>query len=1188
MNRFDFSMATRWLVGLLVAVHAAMAMAQVPHNQDRPPGPALSPQEAVKQMTVPEGFRVEIVACEPDLVNPVAMTIDERGRVWVTESVEYPRQSAGPGMDRIKILEDTNGDGAADKITIFAEGLNIPSGIAVGFGGVWVANAPDILFLQDTDGDDKADRQEVVVTGFARADTHELPNSLTFGPDGFLYGLNGVFNHGHVKYPKSNPNYAETHPGWPINCAVFRINPLTRKFELFAEGTSNPWGIAFDSEGSAFLSACVIDHLWHITETGYYHRQAGAYPPHTWKIESIVKHKHQKAAYCGIHYFDSDTYPEPFREVLYMGNIHGNCINADKLERNGSTYFATGKPDFLSANDAWFMPVAQKTGPDGCLYVLDWYDRYHCYQDARRDPQGIDRLKGRLYRIRYAETPRVVGFDLSKETDEQLLARLSKIPNDYFRSTIQRVFSERLSTKDRAGNKELRRALEDFVLEPKQPHKVRMHALFALVGSGSLDDSFHASLAYSDSSSIRAWGVRAAGNMGVLGKLTRTSFFREAQDTSAEVRIQFAIAAKKIAVANAQPALNNSVARTTVAMLWRVLHNSPDADPLLPQIVWRNLEPFFEDEPDLFLAQLGNFKFEGNASWAAILPRAFERILARQKLDSALVGRFFAQVRDTAPPIAKQCLSILAARIQSGEIKGDALKELKANMFQPLAPLVKDPMAHPAGHDAAMLAATWGDAAALKYAQQIFDTKNLQPDLRLQALSALIAANVEGLPKAVVQALGQRVQLGPTREKPSLTTAEFHAELLASLGRLQSDEVATEVLTAWKSFDAELQPRAGQLLTQRVSWAKQLLAAIGDKKMPAESLNANQVRGLKALKDKDLDALIAKHWGTIREERDPARQELIVRMQKFIRENPGNAIAGELVFAKVCGQCHKMYGKGEEVGPDITRNGRNSFDQLLSNVFDPSLVIGAAYQARTIITKKGRSLTGLPIEETNQRVVLKIQGGKLETIPRDEIDELIVSPLSMMPEQLEKQLKPEEMADLFAYLVLDRHPSDPQARQLPGVREVSYREVTDPKLFAEIVDPIAPGFQLKNTGEGGLALVPKHGDQYSVMRTHPSSKQKGAVLSGEFEIPTAKSTRLIVNVSYDVEHTGDWELQVTIDGQPKLKKLVSKATTTNDWAVHEVDLTAYAGKKVRIDLTNHPTDWSFEFAYWQRVAIVSE
>ncbi|HZL91967.1 MAG TPA: PVC-type heme-binding CxxCH protein, partial [Pirellulaceae bacterium] len=460
----------------------------IPHAQDKPPGPALTPAEAIKKMEVPEGFKVELVAGEPDIVNPVAMAIDEKGRFWITESLEYPRRDAGPGKDRIKVLEDTDGDGKADKFSIFADGLNIPSGIAVGHGGVWVGNAPDILFMQDTDGDGKADKQEVVVTGFGRDDTHELPNSFTWGPDGWLYGLNGVFNRSQVKYHESNRNYKPDHAGWDFTCALWRIHPVTREFQVFCEGTSNPWGIAIDGEGSFFVSACVIDHLWHLVETGYYHRQGGPYPPFTWKIDSIVTHKHQKAAYCGIHWFDSDAYPEKYRQRLFMGNIHGNCINVDKLARDGSTYAGSGEPDFLTANDAWFMPVVQKTGPDGSLYILDWYDRYHCYQDANRDPKGIDRLKGRLYRVRYKETPRAVGFDLSKESDDELIARLGA-GNDFIRQTAQRLLIER-QIKSGGGIKQVqtRHKIRLLVEGKETPHKQRMHALWVLMSTWRLED----------------------------------------------------------------------------------------------------------------------------------------------------------------------------------------------------------------------------------------------------------------------------------------------------------------------------------------------------------------------------------------------------------------------------------------------------------------------------------------------------------------------------------------------------------------------------------------------------------------------------------------------------------------------------------------------------------------------------
>jgi glucose/arabinose dehydrogenase len=578
----------------------------IPHAQDKPPGPALSPEEALAKMKVPEGFTVELVAAEPDVVNPVAMTIDERGRFWITESFEYPRHSAGPGRDRIKILEDTDGDGKAEKVTIFADDLNIPSGIAVGHGGVWVANAPDILFMQDTDGDGKADKREVVVTGFGRHDTHELPNSLTWGPDGWLYGLNGVFNPAEIKH-----NGKE----FKFTCAMFRIHPKTREFQIFCEGTSNPWGIAFDDEGSAFVSACVIDHLWHLTETGYYHRQGGPYPQFTWKLESIVSHKHQKAAYCGITYFDSDAYPEKYRGKLYMGNIHGSCINVDKIARAGSTYQAEPEEDFLSANDAWFMPVVQKTGPDGSLYILDWYDRYHCYQDANRDPNGIDRAKGRLYRVRYKDTPRAEKFDLAEVSDKQLIAALEH-PNIYYRDIAQRLLVERLiGGKDEVDTY---KQLEERVFDDAAPEKSRIHALWILISAKKLKEPIQVALLKHRKALYRAWGVRDAGNAGKLSTEIRDLVVKAADDESPDVKLQVAIAARKIEGIDAMP------------LLIKVLATCGN-DKLIPNIVWQNLHPMLEKDGDRFMKLAKEYDLKKTPNLAKLMPRVTERLLARKK-----------------------------------------------------------------------------------------------------------------------------------------------------------------------------------------------------------------------------------------------------------------------------------------------------------------------------------------------------------------------------------------------------------------------------------------------------------------------------------------------------------------------------------------------------------------------------
>ena len=1011
---------------LLLSTTATSVSAQrieIPRRHEKPPGPPLSAEEAVKKMTVPEGFSVEIVAAEPDVVNPVAMAIDERGRFWITESFEYPRREPGPGRDRVKVLEDTDADGKVDKVSVFLDGLNIPSGVAVGHGGVWVANSPDILFVPDADRDGVADgKPQVVVTGFGRTDTHELPNSLTWGPDGWLYGLNGVFNHSHVRYHESNPNFDKDHPGWPLTCAMFRINPRTREFQVFAEGTSNPWGIAFNDDGEAFLSACVIDHLWHITETGYYHRQGGPYPPFTWKIESIVEHKHQMAAYCGIHWFDSDAYPEQYRRKLYMGNIHGGCINSDRLEKNGSTYKGLPEPDFLTANDAWFMPVVQKTGPDGCLYILDWYDRYHCYQDANADPKGIERSKGRLYRVRYKQSPRVEkGFDLAKKSDDGLIALLRE-PNDFIRWTATRLLQERASTA--TVSRLMRIAEPDYVL-PIQ----RRHALFSLIGATVLNPE------HEDVVAPRLVHWFMTGNDDVARALAARTLVRLPKFRANLIENIWRADWDNADLSNLPPAvqLQTAIAISTLPDSPQLLEGflkilaAGQNDRLIPHIVWQNLHPRLEAHATQFVELLHREPYLEAVNATQMMPRIVERILGRQHPDLTPVAalfKFLANGPSSNGELAAQTLDVLAQRVQTRQIAGEQFDQLVSLMSEPVGKILSGEENSRLARSALLLAASWRDENAVASARQVVARPKADEAFRLAALRALVSVRDEATLDTVAEIL-----------QSEAASPKFRADVIAALGDFNHERVASAVLASYGKLDAGTQPKAIELLTQRGSWSKSLLAAIGKKQVPASALNQNQVRRLLEGGDEELKQLVAKHWGTIRTTRDPQRVELIAEMKKFVRTNPGDAIKGAAIFNKVCGQCHKIYSEGAEVGPDITANGRGNFDQLLSNVFDPSLVIGASYQARTVITNEGRVLTGLPVEENDQRIVLKVQGGKLETIPRGEIDVLKVSELSMMPEQLEKQLKPEELADLFSFLILDKPPTDPNAKVIAGVRE---------------------------------------------------------------------------------------------------------------------------------------------------------
>jgi putative heme-binding domain-containing protein len=973
------------------AQEKASPAAAIPHGQDQPPNPPRTALEAARTMTVPPGFQVEVVAAEPDIVNPVAMTFDERGRIWITESLEYPRRRPGPGRDRVKVIEDSDGDGKADRFTVFADGLNIPSGIAVGHGGVWVANSPDILFLEDRDGDGKADFRQVVATGFGRSDTHELPNSLTWGPDGWLYGWNGVFNPCKVA-SKNGKTYEFT-------CAIFRIHPTTRVFEVWCEGTSNPWGIAIDPEGSFFASACVIDHLWHLVETGYYIRQGGPYPPFTWPIESIVGHHHQKAAYCGAHYFDSPAYPPEYRGRLYMGNIHGNGVNVDVLDRNGSTYIGKPAPDFLRANDSWFMPVAQKTGPDGCLYVLDWYDRYHCYQDANRDPAGIDRLKGRLYRIRYNDTPRRAGFDLAKASDDQLVELLGS-SNVYDRDIAQRLLTER-------GTESVRGKIEAVVLNQNVARTARMHGLWALVGMGMLEPGFHSKLLAHSDPTFRAWGVRAAGNMRRVDSRIRDDVIKLSRDPSPDVRLQVAIASKKI----------EGVDPLTVSLdVLRFGHG----DPLIPHIVWQNLQPIVEDRQDELARWLEPFRGK-EIGFSPLVPHVIERLLASPNADAKIAARLLYSC--TEEDAAREALDLLAEafreRRMPAELNDGLRKELSIVLHE-LTGQRGDPLAT----DYAVLAAYCGDRESLDQARRIAQSNSFDGDARLRALAAIMFLERPSSIHPIVEKI--------LAESDSPDSTGFRGKVLDSLGRLDDPALAPIVLAALASLPPELKPRVIELLTERSSWSKALLGAIEAKQIPSSALNVNQLRRLQKNKDPEITDRVKKIWGTIRQGRNPDRERLVAGMKNLIRTTAGDPVAGQAVFNKLCSQCHKIYGEGQDVGPDITASGRNDFDQLLSNVFDPSLVIGPGYQATTIATTEGRVLTGLLAEAGPERVVLKIQGGKVETIPRGQIDEMKTSALSLMPEEIEKQFTQKEVADLFAFLCLDKPPTDPGARPLPG------------------------------------------------------------------------------------------------------------------------------------------------------------
>ena len=383
-------------------------------------------------------------------------------------------------------------------------------------------------------------------------------------------------------------------------------------------------------------------------------------------------------------------------------------------------------------------------------------------------------------------------------------------------------------------------------------------------------------------------------------------------------------------------------------------------------------------------------------------------------------------VIDADADSARSCLQKMAERIRTSEIDAATIAALKKRLGGTLGKFVADPK-EPLHRDAILVAALWKDQAASKAVETLARRAAASDEERQLALATLVCAQNPAARGIAAEILARRDDAA----RP-LQLAVFTA-----LSRADDPALASVILDNFPLLAADSQAAAIELLTRRAAWSKPLLAQIAARKIPQHALNINQVRKLLSLGDSDISQSVSRIWGTVREGRDPAREQLIVQMRALLATTRGDSQRGVAVFAKLCGQCHKIHGQGQEVGPDITVNGRASYEQLLSNVFDPSLVIGEAYQARTVRTADGRVITGLLTEDNTERVVLKTQGGKLETIARDDVEAMKVSELSLMPEGIEKQLDKQEIADLFAFITLDKHPDDKEARPIAGTPGVN-------------------------------------------------------------------------------------------------------------------------------------------------------
>jgi putative membrane-bound dehydrogenase-like protein len=958
----------------------------------------LSPADAEKRFVVPEGFEVRLFAAEPDVINPVAMTWDERGRLWVVELYEYPL-GAAPGTkprDRIKILEDTKGVGHANKVTVFADDLNLATGIQLGYGGVFVGQAPDLLFLQDTNHDGVADKRTVLMTGFGLDDRHELLNGFTWGPDGWLYLTHGVFNHSKVKIPEAST------PGVEVSAAVARYHPRTKQFEVFADGTSNPWGVDFDRCGNAFVSACVIDHLFHMAPGGIYVRQGGT-PANPYSYEllpSIVNHKHFMAAYAGIQIYQGNQFPSHWQGEVLFGNIHQNAINHDHLTPDGSSFKAAAEKDFLTTSDGWFRPVSEQVGPDGALWIADWYDKYPCYQNAQADPAGVDRERGRIWRVVYTgkypgakvpSRPRV-NMNLALLKSKELVSQLSN-PNIWQRRTAQRLLSER---SDPASTAPLKNLLADG-----PTLDARLSALWTLHSSGLLDDQVLKNLSTDREPAIRVWVARLAGERRIASEEMMTMLQNLAEDLDPSVRLAVATAARQFASGSLTvdtPVSASLDGVETGRMLAKLVNSSADGkDPLIPFMIWQAAEPKIAQDPKPALGWLSAHGPDTMPLSGQLARKTMRRICDSQdpqKLNDAI--EFVADIAGKNSALAVAALDGLLegqqGRAIAPAINTDPLVTKLMNSGQPEL-----------ADRARRLGTLWGNASAIQDSINQVNDPKAGVEERVKAIQA-----VRKLKSTVARDAMLNLLSGENPEPVTL-------EAIRALGEIGGDNVADELILRWKRFTPNARRAAAETLVSRRRWMLSLLSAIESKTIFPNEISATVIRSFSEANDDAIRQRAASAIGRVRPA-DADKLKIIAAKKQMILGGPADLRAGHEIAKKTCFVCHKLYGAGADVGPDLTGVGRSTLDALLANVIDPNQVVGKGYENVEVETRDGRSLSGRMIENTDTRVKLISAGPREDVIARSDIASMRTTQMSVMPEGLE-QMPDADFRNLIMYIL---------------------------------------------------------------------------------------------------------------------------------------------------------------------------
>ena len=967
----------------------------------------LDPKESQKHYIMPEGFELKLFASEPDLEGkPIAMNWDERGRLWVALTIDYPNelQPQGQGRDKIVICEDTNGDNVADKFTTFADKLSIPTSLIFANGGVIVHQAPDTLFLKDINGDDIADERKVLFTGWSTGDTHAGPSNLNYGLDNWIYGMVGYAGFaGTVGDEKQS-----------FRTGFYRMKSDGSKIEFLRNTNNNSWGVGLSEEGILFGSTANGNPSVHLPIPNRYYEKvrgwsssvlegiAGSAPIHpiTKQIRQVDHHDKFTAA-AGHALYTARNYPSDYwNKTAFVTEPTGHIVATFPITPEGASFTSRNAFNLVASDDEWSSPIVAEVGPDGNVWVIDWYNYIVQHNPT---PAGFktgkgnayetnlrDKKHGRIYRLVHKDGKNNPPLNLSTADTSKLVETLRN-DNFFWRRHAQRLLVEKQS-------KDAIPALIELAKETKIDGAgltpCVIHALWTLKGLGALEEeNSPATKVALNTLTHASAGVRLNALKVLPLKLSSTDAILKANlldDANAQVQL-----ATLLALSDLPPSEQSSKA---ISKLLK--------SPKRPLDKWLldGVTTAAANNDALFLNSVTDKNTPPSTELLTIVERVAEHH-ARGKPDEN-IANLLEKLLQSEPLIQTATLKGLARgwpANQPPKLDDRTEKALK-DLFVVL------PIA--ARGQLAQLGKKWGSKSLAEQSKVIVqgflktasDTKQTDTERISSAKQACeFGASDPEVAKAILELI--TAQLSP----------EVGLGMLEAVSLSDQSETGNAMVERFPDWTPNLRQTAIRILLSRAIWTEALIASLEVNKLRISELSLDQKQALlqtgnKKITDK-AKVILARGGGL-----PNADRQKVIDDTMFATTQSGDANLGKIVYKNQCSKCHQHQGEGVKIGPDMTGMAAHPKKELLIHIMDPNRDVEGNFRQYVVSTKGGKILTGMLASETKSSIELIDTEAKKQTVLRDDIDEIKASDRSLMPEGFEKQLSKPDLVNLLEFL----------------------------------------------------------------------------------------------------------------------------------------------------------------------------